>query len=185
MAISPSDLDKIFQWAQSSNIEIDDTTLSKIEKYHDLLMDWNTRLNLISRNDRNHIIENHFLDSLAPLNMIPKRCRLIDIGSGAGFPGIPLAIFRPDAYITLLESVHKKAIFLQAAIDNIGLSNTIILEKRLEQLSPGSNYDIATIRALPKRELMMPHAYRVLAPEGKIILFIKRGQYSLLENQQS
>jgi 16S rRNA (guanine527-N7)-methyltransferase len=185
MALSQHDLDRISSWAESANIVIDTSTQAKIEKFNDLLLDWTSRMNLVSRNDRDYIIENHFLDSLGPLEMIPKQCRLIDIGTGAGFPGIPLAIFRPDSYITLLESIHKKAVFLQTVINGIGLSNAKVMEKRLEDLNHGSNYDIATVRALPKREQMMPYVHKIISPTGKIILFVKRGQYSLLENSQS
>ncbi len=102
--------------------------------------------------------------------MIPSKCRMIDIGSGAGFPGIPLAIFRPEAYITLLESIHKKAIFLQTAIDTIGLVEyDRIVEKSLEAIliPTHRNYDIATVRALPKREQMMPHVLQNIITFGE------------------
>ena len=182
MALTLADKEKISQFAATSNIDIDPTSVLKIEKYYDVLIEWSAKFNLVSHNDREHIIENHILDSLGPLNMIPAQCRIIDIGSGAGFPGIPLAIMRPDSHVTLLESVHKRVQFLEAAIKSIGLSNTRVLEKRLEVLSATSNYDIATVRALPKRDLMIPFIHKILSPSGKIILFVKRGLYSTLEN---
>jgi 16S rRNA (guanine527-N7)-methyltransferase len=182
MAMSNEDINRINTWAESAGIAINSDIQTKIEKYNDLLLDWTSRMNLVSRNDRDYIIENHFLDSLGPLDQIPTKCRIIDIGSGAGFPGIPLAIFRPEASVTLLESIHKKVIFLQSAIDAVGLKNVIVMEKRLEELSPNSRYEIAAVRALPKREQMIPYVYKILSPSGKIILFVKRGQYSVLEN---
>jgi 16S rRNA (guanine527-N7)-methyltransferase len=185
MPLSQSDREKFTAWAVESKINIDAASLSKIEKYYDTMVEWSSKINLVSHNDREHLVENHILDSLGALTMIPKSCRIIDIGSGAGFPGIPIAICRPDSYITLLESIHKRGQFLRTAIEAIGLTNTIVVEKRLEDLNPASNYDIATVRALPKRELMMPHIYKILSPSGRIILFVKRGQYSALENSLS
>lgn len=185
MPLSQPDKEKITAWSIESNISIDAAALSKIEKYYDILIEWSSKINLVSHNDRERIVENHILDSLGALKLIPKRCRIIDIGSGAGFPGIPIAICCLFSNITLLESIHKRGQFLRIAIEAIGLTNTIVVEKRLEDLNPASNYDIATVRALPKRELMMPHIHKILSPSGRIILFVKRGQYSAIEKLPS
>lgn len=181
MALTSEDKNRIFQFAATNNIEIDAASLLKIEIYYDTLLEWSLKFNLISHKDRQFIIENHILDSLGPISMIPEECRIIDIGSGAGFPGIPLAITRPKSYVTLLESVHKRSQFLRAAIEAIGLGNAKVVEKRLEALSVSSNYDIAAVRALPKREIMMPFIQKILSPGGKILLFVKRGQYEVIE----
>jgi 16S rRNA (guanine527-N7)-methyltransferase len=185
MALSIQDKDRITLFADTNNFKINAASLSKIEKYFDILIEWSAKFNLVSHKDRELLIENHILDSLGPLNLIPDICRIIDIGSGAGFPGIPLAIMRPNSYMTLLESIHKRSQFLRAAIEHIGLTNTIIVEKRLEILSSSSNYDIATVRALPKRDLMMPYIHNILSPNGKILFFAKRGQYEIVEKTPS
>lgn len=175
------DINKLRQYVESKEPGLVDSQIEKIVIYRDLILKWTQKINLVSKNDRSHLIENHIIDSLEILKYIPFHGRIIDIGSGAGFPGIPLAIFRPDASFALLESIHKKTLFLNTVVSELSLANVTVIEGRLENLDNRLKYDIATIRALPHRNDLLPYVKRILGPTGKIIIFEKRGTYSLIE----
>jgi len=180
MAIPENDVARLQNWLLSEDIALTDEVLRKINQYYDLLRSWSQKISLISRNDRDHIIENHVIDSLGVLKLIPSTGKIIDIGSGAGFPGIPLALLRPQATFALLESIHKKSVFLNAVIQTLGLRNTVVIEKRLEDLRVEPMYDIATVRALPRWNEFLPYIKKIMHPDGKIVLFEKRGIYRIL-----
>ena len=150
----------------SHGLRLERTQLDQFERYSALLRDWNTRVNLTSLTDPLQIDTKHFLDSLTLLliDPPPPRARLIDIGTGAGFPGVPLAIARPDLAVTLVESVAKKVRFLEALIASLALRTVTIEHARAEDLAHDSahreRYDVAVERALPvlasNLELLLP-----------------------------
>jgi 16S rRNA (guanine527-N7)-methyltransferase len=104
----------------------------KLELYLRELLDWNSRFNLTAVREREEIIVKHFMDSLSATPYIPECARLIDIGSGAGFPAIPLKLVRPDIKVTMLDSVGKKVNFLQHMIDTFNLQDTEAVQVRAE-----------------------------------------------------
>ncbi len=110
--------------------------LSRLGRYAGLLRDWNQRVNLVSRRDTGRILGYHALDSLAAAPLVPADARVADIGSGAGLPGIPLAICRPDLAVALVESVAKKVRFLEHAAAELGLANVRVCHGRAESLDP-------------------------------------------------
>jgi len=114
----------------------DPAVLPAFERFADLLNEWNQSVNLISRKDPYTVIERHFLDSagLAVVLDLPSGCCVMDLGSGAGFPGLPLALLRPDVHFTLVESRAKKTAFHRAVIDALGLENVVTLAERVESL---------------------------------------------------
>lgn len=148
-------------------IACDERTAERMVRYHELLADWNTRMNLTGDTDFETSIHRHYTDSLAPLKeaaLFPEGASLIDVGSGAGFPGLPLAIARPDLQVTLLDSLMKRITFLQAVVDELGLTNVKLVHSRAED--GGRNperreqYDIAVARAVAPLpvlcELLLP-----------------------------
>lgn len=181
MSLNSKDLDALKAWFGSRNLPLDKGLLRKIEIYHDLILSWSKRINLVSKRDLGMIIENHFLDSLGPISLIPSEGELVDIGSGAGFPGVPLALVFPNLNVTLLESVHKRVLFLKEAKTRLGLENVRIIEGRLEDLIPSQPYDIATIRALPKWESYLNQIKKYLKPGGEIIYYKHRGVYERID----
>jgi 16S rRNA (guanine527-N7)-methyltransferase len=118
--------------------------LDQFRKYLDLLLTWNRKINLTAITDPEQVLDKHFLDSLAAAPLVP-RGRLIDVGSGAGFPGLAIAIVRPDVQVSLLESTGKKASFLRTVIHELGL-NCEVLEMRVEDYT-GPKFDAAISRA--------------------------------------
>ncbi|MBQ7305563.1 MAG: class I SAM-dependent methyltransferase, partial [Clostridia bacterium] len=102
---------------EQCGIPFDAALPEKLLRYHALLMDWNTRMDLTAVTDEDEMIDRHYVDSLMALKqpgLIPETGRLIDVGTGAGFPGMPLALACPDLQVTLMDAQQKRLTFLQA-----------------------------------------------------------------------
>jgi 16S rRNA (guanine527-N7)-methyltransferase len=152
-----------------------DEQLSQLELYHHNLMRWNQKTNLTALRETKTIAVKHFLDSLAcslALRARPATSTLLDVGSGAGFPGLPLKILYPDLQVTLLEPSHKKTAFLQQTIGMLDLKGVTTLHDRLETFSKQSagRFTYITTRALAVRERLLLMA-SLLADDGRVILF--------------
>jgi 16S rRNA (guanine527-N7)-methyltransferase len=180
MTITKLQIPQIISYLDNRKIPYDKEFLTKLSLYHDLILLWSNRMNLVSGGDMKNLISNHFLDSLDPIAEIPDTGEMIDIGSGAGFPAIPFAIFRPRLKVTLLESIHKKILFLKTVKEYLGLENTEVIEMRLEQFSAPRKFDLATIRALPGREKHIGKIKELIKSEGKIIIYEKRGLFRVV-----
>ena len=147
-------------------LALDDAQRERLDHFGHLLLEWNERVNLTAITTPDEIATKHFLDSLTLLLARPPRAgaRLVDVGTGAGFPGIPLAIARTDLRVTLVESVGKKVRFLEAVVAALGLRNVDPVQARAEELARDptrrERYDVAVARALPSLatnlELLLP-----------------------------
>ncbi|MBW1839568.1 MAG: 16S rRNA (guanine(527)-N(7))-methyltransferase RsmG [Deltaproteobacteria bacterium] len=135
------------------------------------LKEWNQKVNLTSLKEDETIIVRHFIDSLSLVPYLPKKGSLLDLGSGAGFPGIPVKIVRPSLKVTLLEATRKKVSFQRHLIRALGLSQIHVIQGRAERLKTSSaltpSFDIVTSRALSKLEKFL-----VLGEP-----FVKKGGY--------
>ncbi len=123
----------------------------KFIKYYQLLIEWNKRINLTAITDPQGVASRHFADSLLSISMIPQGAKVIDIGTGAGFPGIPIKIMRPDIKLTLLDSLNKRIIFLNSVLDELNIeAHTLHLRAedgaKLRELR--ESFDIVTSRAV-------------------------------------
>lgn len=146
-------------------------TLSKLKAYADLLTDWNTRHNLVAKSTLPDIWHRHFWDSAQLAALIPVQAKtLADLGSGAGFPGLVLAVMRPDLAVTLHEATAKKCAFLQAAADRMGIRVTI-QNGRIEE-EPPRPFDVVTARALASLPQLLAYAHRFTGPNS-LCLFLK------------
>jgi 16S rRNA (guanine527-N7)-methyltransferase len=120
----------------------------QLSLYLDLLLKWNARTNLTAIREPDMIVRRHFGESLfAGLHVGPCPT-LLDLGSGAGFPGLPIAILRPEIAITLAESQNKKATFLREIVRSLGLSNVEVWASRAESMPPARQFDTVTLRAV-------------------------------------
>jgi 16S rRNA (guanine527-N7)-methyltransferase len=146
-------------------------TLARLKAYADLLGDWNARHNLVAKSTLPDLWHRHFLDSaqLAPL-IAPEARTLADMGSGAGFPGLVLAVMRPDLAVSLHEATTKKCAFLQAAAERMGVK-VAIRNARLEELPPHP-FDVVTARALAPLPQLLTYAYPLTAANS-VCLFLK------------
>lgn len=150
----------------AAGLELDETALSRLETYHDMLLDWNTRMDLTSVS-ADRMAARHFLDSLLPLKasgLIPEEGRLIDVGTGAGFPGLPLAIARPSLQVTLLEAQGKRCQFLQAVCQALGLENVTIINDRAENLGRAEGHREGYDRAVARAVAALPVLAEYLLP---------------------
>jgi 16S rRNA (guanine527-N7)-methyltransferase len=158
--------------------------IAQLEKFSESLREWNQRYNLISRKEVDHIWENHILPSLIPLTLLefPKGCWLLDIGSGGGFPAIPLKIARPDLQMLLVDSVRKKTLFLQKIIFDLQLKNIAIKKERIESLNDPifmGKFDIITARAVADISRLVEWGRSFLTRDG--FLFLWKGWSDIRE----
>ena len=141
---------------------------------------WNEHTNLTAIREDSAIIKKHFLDSLSVLSAIPKDTKtLVDIGAGAGFPGLPLAIMNPNIQITLVESVAKKVAFIEHAIKTLDLKNAIVINARAEELSRNADFrdtfDVATARAVAELSTLVEYTLPFVRAGGVFIAQKKAG----------
>ncbi len=160
--------------ARLLGIELNEQQLSLFDIYKNELLNWNAKTNLISDNTSGEIITRHFLDSLTAWHFIAKpNARMMDIGSGAGFPGIPLKIVQPSLEIYLLEANRKKVSFLKHIIRLLNLSQAIVIHERFENLmktdSWKEKFDILISRATCKLDELLLLGDFFLAPDGQLI----------------
>lgn len=138
---------------------------ARLLDYVALIAKWNQVHNLTAIREPGRMVTHHILDSLAVLPHLAGP-RLIDVGSGAGLPGIPLAIARPEWRVTLLDSNHKKAAFLQQAVIELGLGNASVACERVEEHRPGDLYDVVIARAFSDTAEFCALARHLRAPGG-------------------
>jgi len=158
---------------------LDGELAGRFQGYLDLLMRWNARLNLTSIRNEKGILSRHFVESILCARIVPDSvATLLDFGSGAGFPGIPIALCRPEIRVTLAESQGKKAAFLQEAVRTLALP-AIVFSGRAETLS--GTYDCVAMRAVDRMEKAVNVASRLVSPGGWFVLMTTRAEVSILK----
>lgn len=139
------------------------------------LMEWNHKINLTAITDPAEVAVKHFLDAIAPIQHIPAQGHLLDIGTGGGFPGIPLKIMRPWQPMTLIDSVRKKINFVKHVIRQLSLNDITALHTRAEELwkdpSARGKFSVVICRALADMEGAVRLAAPLLTPKGRVILY--------------
>jgi len=152
-------------------LDADIEARAKLSQYIALLDKWNRKHNLTAIRDPEQMVTHHLLDSLAVLAHLPKQARLrvLDIGSGGGLPGIPLAIAKPDWHVVLLDSNHKKAVFLRQAIIELGLTNVEVCAERVQDYGADLLFDVVISRAFSDLATFATLARRLVAPGGRLV----------------
>ena len=167
----PTDLsdcrDQLQQGLSSLELALDSTTIDKFINYLALFTQWNTAYNLSAIEDPNQIVSKHLLDSLSVANYLIGDS-IIDVGSGAGLPGIPLALAMPQRQFTLLDSNGKKTRFLYQVREQLRLANVSIVNQRLEQYVPETKYDGVISRAFSKLPAFVAACRHLLTEQGRI-----------------
>jgi len=140
----------------------------QLATYLELLVKWNRVYSLTSIRDENRLVSHHVLDSLAVVDHLPEG-NLVDVGSGAGLPGIPIAISCPGRAVTLLDSNHKKGAFLKQAIAELGLANAQVVMERVETYRPADLFKSVISRAFSDLADFVRLAGHLCAPDGLMI----------------
>ena len=169
------------------------STLDQISTYIDLLLRWNARINLTAIRSPEEIVTRHFGESFfLASHLFPKSGtdhrpltpdhgppRVLDVGSGAGFPGLPLKLWAPHIHLTLVESNHKKAAFLREVARALTLTNINVITDRAEVLAARPDFprtEVVTLRAVEHFDEILPQAITLLAPRATLALLIGAAQ---------
>lgn len=159
---------------------LDTVQLGRFEVYISLFVRWNTRVNLTAIRDEEGILSRHFVESIACARALPGGIStLLDFGSGGGFPGVPVALCRPEIAVTLAESQGKKAAFLQESVRVLGISAKVHAQ-RAEWL--GERFDCVVMRAVEKMAKAVDVASRLVETGGWLALMTTRSELGKLQN---
>ncbi len=167
-------------------VAADGVTLDRLARYHALLTEWNARIDLTAVLDPEEMVDRHYLDSAAPLalGLIPQGARVIDVGTGAGLPGIPLCILRPDLRVTLLDAQRKRVTFLQAAIEALDLPAQAVhmrAEDAARDEARREAYDVAVSRAVAATPTLLELTLPFVRVGGRAIAWKGPGLQAELE----
>lgn len=156
--------------------DVADGLPDQLRLYLDVLLRWNARINLTAVRNPEEIVTRHFGESLfaARLLLSDKPFTLADVGSGPGFPGVPIKLYAPQTKLTLVESQTKKATFLRELIRTLQLPDAEVFGGRAEHWARTA--DVVTLRAVEKFEGVLPTAADLVAPDGRLCLLIGSGQ---------
>jgi len=147
--------------------------LDKLDKYYNLVIEWNEKINLTAITEKNDFAIKHFLDCCLPYTLLPQGAKCIDIGAGAGFPSIPLKIIRPDLKITMVDSLNKRVNFLNLVISELGLKEINAVHSRAEDFAciagNREGFDIAITRAVAQFVIILEYCLPFVKVGGKFI----------------
>lgn len=165
----------LIEGAAKFGVDIDVFHVEQFKKYFSLLSEWNKKINLTAITDVYDVITKHFLDSLSiyMCGKLSGKERLIDVGTGAGFPALPLKIVFPDLKVTLLDSLKKRTIFLNEVIDKLNLNDVEVIHGRAEDFGKDINYrekyDLCTARAVAPLNKLLEYTMPFVKSEGYFI----------------
>ncbi|MCI6664982.1 MAG: 16S rRNA (guanine(527)-N(7))-methyltransferase RsmG [Lachnospiraceae bacterium] len=175
-------MNKLVNICNKINIEISDDQINCFEKYYELLIEKNKVMNLTAITDKEDVIVKHFIDSIALIPYltdkginINNKLKIIDIGTGAGFPGLPLKIMMPDVKFTLLDSLNKRVSFLNEVIDELKLKDIEALHGRAEDYASDNKYrekyDICVSRAVANLSTLSEYCIPFVKEDGFFISY--------------
>lgn len=159
---------------QNYKIELDDAKLIQFEKYFNLLVEWNQKINLTAITDVNGVAIKHFADSLTFFNHVdvPVGASIVDVGTGAGFPGVVLKIARPDINLTLLDSLNKRLNFLSVVLQDLGLEANLVhsrAEDGAKNPKLKEKFDFAVSRAVARLNVLSEYCLPYVKVGGKFV----------------
>lgn len=159
------DRDLLIEGLQRMDLALSDQVIDQLMTYLDLVEKWNRVYNLTAIREREEMIKLHFLDSLSILKHVQEK-NILDVGSGAGFPGIVLAITKPELKVTVMDSVNKKTTFMQQVKSELSLMNLDVVNSRVEDYQPTTLFEAVTSRAFSNLKNMMSLTQHTLQKEG-------------------
>jgi 16S rRNA (guanine527-N7)-methyltransferase len=170
-------MDEFIHALKKRGFSLDDHQLTQFDIYRQELKDWNTKINLTSLTDDLDIIDKHFIDSLLLVRYEQLRhgVRIADVGTGAGFPGLPIKIYRPDIYLLLLESVGKKTSFLKHIVTKLDLENVDVVNDRAEVAARSpehrEQYDLVIARCVASLPVLAEYCLPLVSVGGKFVAY--------------
>ena len=158
------------------NLPLSDQQKKQFERYFELLIEWNEKINLTAITDKDEVYLKHFYDSIAPIlqGLIPNETiKLLDIGAGAGFPSLPMKILYPQLNVTIIDSLNKRINFLQLLAQELDLDGVHFYHRRAEDLAQDKNfraqYDFVTARAVARMQVLSELTIPYLKVGGKLL----------------
>jgi 16S rRNA (guanine527-N7)-methyltransferase len=175
----PFDLEMLFSFLRSQSIDLSGHQKDQFKNYQKLIKMWSEKQNLISKNDISHLVERHFLPSAFFSRCLPNilKGKIIDVGTGAGFPGVIMKIIQPEISLTLLDSSRKKVLFLEEVCDQLNLDCPVV-NLRCEEFRPPLSdcYHNIISRAVARLKLLWEWSGHLIVPGGHLYTF-KGGDY--------
>lgn len=160
-------------YGEKIDIKFTEEQLNQFYEYMNLLLEWNEKINLTAITDPSEVILKHFIDSLTINKYIKENSTLADVGTGAGFPGIPLKILRPDLKITLVDSLNKRINFLNEVINKLNLVNIETVHSRIEDFGKDKKYresfDFVTARAVANLAVLSEYLLPIAKVGGQCV----------------
>lgn len=177
--------DEFVQACRKENIILTDTQLSQFETYKSILLEWNEKMNLTAITKEGEIWEKHFYDSISPFFHI-RFDSMCDVGSGAGFPGIPVKIIYPEIQLTLIEPLQKRCRFLEEVKKQLKLTDVEILPVRAEDHAKKNRekFDVVSARAVANLSILLELCTPLLKVNGTMVALKGKNGHQELENAQ-
>lgn len=167
-------IDTLIEECKKQNIELDKDKAQALRQYKELLVEWNEKMNLTAITEDYEVIVKHFVDCLECTHLITDEKKIIDVGTGAGFPGMVLAIYYPQIEFTLLDGLNKRLIFLEEVVNKLELKNVKIVHARAEEAARNEEYfevfDAVVSRAVANLPVLLEYTSPYIKVNGKCIV---------------
>ena len=169
--------EKLYELCKNNEIDLSDTQLEQFQIFYDYMIEMNQVMNLTSITEEDEVILKHFYDSMSVVKYYDfnQGENVIDVGTGAGFPGIPLAILLPGIQFTLMDSLNKRITFLKDVVEKCGLKNVECIHSRAEELAKNEKYrekyDICVSRAVANLSILLEYCIPFIKKGGKFISY--------------
>ena len=153
-------------------IQLSQSQINQYQKYYELLVEWNEKFNLTSITEKKEVAIKHFLDSVLCHNLIKENSSLVDIGTGAGFPALPLKILIPSLKVTLVDSLNKRVTFLNEVVNQLGLTDVTCIHARAEDFArtkARESFDYCVARAVARLDTLSEYCLPMLKVGGTFI----------------
>lgn len=168
-------MEKLIEGLTAYGVECTPEMVEKFALYEKLLLEWNEKMNLTAITAHDEVVNKHFVDSISFQELIPRGATVVDVGTGAGFPGLPLKIVRPDLKVTLIDALQKRLTFLDTVISELGLSDIETVHLRAEDAGHTKmreSFDVATARAVANLPVLCEYCLP-LVKKGGVFLALK------------